>query len=272
MKDKKINPYKTTLDGGNAYWMARLSKEIYTKVKGKSNTPDGRKILESLKRDDTKFLHVLPVEEGNTEAALVEHEEYLCMVFRGTDEIMDWIDNIKAFPTKELFGEFHKGFWDATEEIWHHLYEKYQERYRENKRPLFITGHSLGGAMATIAAARLVHIDKPFISVYTFGQPRVMKQDTARTFNSECKTRFFRFQNNNDIVPRVPPRLMGYSHVGSILYISEEKEIHQDPGYWFKVLDKIDGYTEAWREDGIDMKEDHDVDDYLQAIKKWDLK
>ena len=36
-------------------------------------------------------------------------------------------------------------------------------------------------------------------------------------------------------------------------------------------MDRIDGYKEALGKDGFDMIEDHDMDDYLQAIEKWDL-
>ena len=271
MIDKRVNPYKTVLDAGNAYWMARLSNEIYTEVEGESNTPDEEAILKSLQSDDVRFSSVSAVEEGNTEAALIAHKDYLCMVFRGTDELQDWMRNINIFPTEELSGKFHKGFWNAVEGIWADLDGKYKKKFKKKKRPLFMTGHSLGGAMATIVAAKLVDIDKPFTSVYTFGQPRAMTRETARKLNGECKARFFRFQNNNDIVSRVPTREMGYGHVGNILYISEEKKIHKDPGYWFKFLDGIDGYREALGKFGFDMIEDHDMDNYLQAIEKWDL-
>ena len=271
MIDKRVNPYKTVLDAGNAYWMARLSDEIYTEIEGERNTPDEQAILKSLKSDDVRFSSVSAVEAGNTEAALIAHKDYLCMVFRGTDELKDWIDNIKISPTEKLFGEFHEGFWNTTEAIWDDLDQKYQEEFEKKKRPLFMTGHSLEGAMATIAAAKLADIDKPFTSVYTFGQPRAMTRETARTLNGECKARLFRFQNNNDIVPRVPPRKMGYGHAGNVLYISEEKKIHKDPGRWFKFLDRIDGYMEALGKDGFDMIKDHDMDDYLQATEKWDL-
>ena len=270
MTDKKVKPYKTTLDSGNAYWMARISKEIYTEVQGESNAPDKDVILSSLRKDDENFKNIIVVDIDNSEAALVEHTEYLCMVFRGTDELKDWLDNINAFSTKELFGEFHRGFWNATEAVWSNLYKEYKKKSDIKKRPLFITGHSLGGAMATIAAAKLIHLDKPFINVYTFGQPRVMQRDTARIFNAECVARMFRFQNNNDIVTRLPARFMGYSHVGTSLYISEEKVIHKDPGFWFKFLDTIDGYKEALKEDGVDAIKDHDMSKYLEAIEKWD--
>ena len=274
MKDKKIKPYKviqpykTTLNSGNAYWMARLSKEIYTEV-SESNAPDGGKILKSLQADDSGFLSVFPIDKGNVEAALVEHEEYLCMVFRGTDEIKDWIDNINASLVEKLFGGFHKGFWEATEEVWSDLKPEYQKKREKKRLSLFITGHSLGGAMATIAAAKLIQSDQPFISVYTFGQPRAMNQDAARIFNTKCKDRFFRFQNNNDVVTRVPVRRTGYSHVGNTLYISKEKKIHDNPGVEFKFLDTIDGYEEALKAKRIDAIEDHKMDYYLAAIDGW---
>jgi len=272
MLHRKVEPYKRTLNSGAAYWMARLSKEIYTEVGGESNAPDVDKILQSLQKDDPDFVDVKAVEQGNSEAALVEHERYLCMVFRGTDEWKDWLDNINVPLVDELFGKFHRGFWNATEAVWPKLYGAYEEKHQANKRPLFITGHSLGGAMATIAAAKLIHLDKPFISTYTFGQPRAMHLDTAELFNTACKDRVFRFQNNNDIVTRVPPRKMDYSHVGTFLYISEEKTIHKDPGFWFKFLDTVDGYKAALKEKRLDGIPDHEIGHYLRSIRDWELK
>ena len=274
-----ISPYKTTLDEGNAYWMARLSKEVYLTTSDDDQMPDETQILRNLKKDDNDFVSVTGVNKNSAQAALVEHKEYLCMVFRGTNELSDWLDNINVVTIEELFGRFHRGFWNSVADVWEPIYEKYQALRRNdiflkknNIRPLFITGHSLGGAMATIAAAKLVHVDKPFAGVYTFGQPRTMARDTSLIFNAECGSRFFRFHNNNDLVTRIPARVMGYSHVGTYLYISEEKSIHQEASFWFKFVDYIDGAVEAVKEKGMDIIEDHNMDDYLKAVEKWDLR
>ncbi|GAK86190.1 triacylglycerol lipase [Vibrio ponticus] len=125
--------------------------------------------------------------------------------------------------------------------------------------------------MATMAAATLIHEDKPFISVYTFGQPRALTRQTAQIFNMECKSRYFRFHNNNDIVTRVPARLMGYSHVGSYLYITEDEQIHQESGFWFRFVDSVEGVIDDLKEDGLDGIKDHDMDNYLRAIEKWEF-
>ena len=269
---KKISPYKTGLDSGNAYWMARLAKEIYLKRSEDNQIPDEEKILTNLKKDDNKFNSVLGVDKNSAQAALIEHEDFLCIAFRGTDELADWLDNLNAFSTKELFGEFHRGFWNSVEDVWKPINDKFRDLQQQRKRPLFITGHSLGGAMATIAAAKLIHEDKPFTSVYTFGQPRALTRETGLIFNAECRSRFFRFHNNNDIVTRAPARLMGYSHVGSYLYISDEKEICREAGFWFKFVDCFDGAISALREQEIDGIEDHDMGRYLEAVENWNLK
>ncbi|MEQ1739408.1 MAG: lipase family protein [Methyloglobulus sp.] len=282
---KTVEPYKTTLSSGNAYWMARIAGAVYMKKSTNDPFPDEKKILADLKKEDPNFINVYGYSKNTAQAALVEHKDYFCFAFRGTDEIKDWLDNVNVFAEKALFGEFHRGFWRSLNDVWQPLYKKYNELWEsdmlQNKlqggnlqikkvRPIFITGHSLGGAMATIAVARLIHEDKPFISAYTFGQPRAMSVDTARIFNVEAKSRVFRFQNNNDIVTRIPARLMGYSHAGSFLYISDEQQLHNDPGFWYQFLDAIDGTVESFRDKKLDAIEDHGMAHYLDAIKKWD--
>ena len=191
------------------------------------------------------------------------------MAFRGTDELSDWLDNINVCSTKELSGEFHRGFWNSVEDIREPIFMRYKDLQKQRKRPLFITGHSLGGAMATITASKLIYENEPFTSVYTFGQPRALTRETSKIFNMECKSRFFRFHNNNDIVTGVPSRLMGYSHIGTYLYISKEQTIHQETGFWFRFVDHFDGALDALREKGIDAIEDHDISKYLKAIQEW---
>jgi predicted lipase len=267
----QVSGYKTKLDQANAYWMAKMSGLVYLTRSATDQHPCEEKILTLLQAEDPGFISVTGACRNSAQAALIEHANYYCMAFRGTNELEDWIDNINAFSVKQLFGEFHRGFWYSVGDVWLEIFAKYEELNALKKKPLFLTGHSLGGAMATIAAAILVHKDLPFTSVYTFGQPRAMTQETARIFNVECRSRFFRFHNNNDMVTRVPSRVMGYSHVGTFLYISSEETIHEESGFWFRFLDLVDGAVEAVRERGLDGFEDHRMDKYLAAVTKWQL-
>ncbi|GGA76765.1 hypothetical protein GCM10011369_18350 [Neiella marina] len=273
----QVSPYISKLNAGNAYWMARLSQLVYLKVSDDDAKPDEAAILQQLQQEDDGFVAVLGVDQNSAQAALIEHRDYLCVACRGTDEKRDWLDNIDAFPTEQLFGRFHRGFWRSVEDVWHPIEQRIEQLQQARKAagkaklPVFLCGHSLGGAMATVIAAMFVHRDEPFTSLYTFGQPRAMTRNTSRLFNIECGARMFRFHNNNDMVTRVPTRSMGYSHVGCYLYISEEKEIHREPGFWFRFLDAFDGAVNAVTEKGIDGVEDHGMEHYLSAVKAWDF-
>jgi hypothetical protein len=271
--------------------MARLASVAYTKKDKKDDpkgSPDVTKILADLQTEDPKFSSVTGFSKNSSQAILVEHEDFFTMAFRGTDELLDWLDNFDLIVKpvlllvegEKLDGYFHQGFWKATDDIWEPLLAKYQQFQQEDRdkqqnlkqkkvRPLFLTGHSLGGAMATIAAAKLIHQDLPFISTYTFGQPRTMTHNTARIINGKVENRFFRFQNNNDIVTRAPARASGYSHVGSFVYISEDKSLHNDIGWWYRFLDSVEGVIEAIPIKGLDGVEDHSMSDYLKAVESW---
>ncbi|WP_303722112.1 hypothetical protein [Malonomonas rubra] len=63
---------------------------------------------------------------------------------------------------------------------------------------------------------------------------------------------------------------MGYSYVGTYLYISEEKQIYNDSGYWLRFLDFVYGIVSDIGKKGLDGVEDHGMDNYLAAIKSWD--
>lgn len=266
---KTVEPYQTKLHSGTAYWMARLAQMSYTRQANDAK-PDEAAILKDLQQEDSKFIEVNGFSKNSSQALLVTHQDYYCFAFRGTDQRVDWLDNLNAFPVNVLFGEFHRGFWNAVGDIWDDLFKAYEEKRKTHKKPLFLTGHSLGGAMATIASAKLIQMDWPFISTYTFGQPRAVSLDTSRKFDVFAGSRFFRFQNNNDIVTRAPARVMNYSHVGSFIYISQEKKLSNEPGFWYRFLDGVDGAFESLRYVGhIDAVADHRMEDYLSAIAAW---
>lgn len=96
-------------------------------------------------------------------------------------------------------------------------------------KALYITGHSLGGALAVLAAA-LIHVDPELAhvrdhlrSVYTYGQPMVGDQDFASRFQHEFGGKLFRHVYGRDVVPRLPPLTMGlFEHFGSEFRSSED--------------------------------------------------
>lgn len=87
---------------------------------------------------------------------------------------------------------------------------------------VYVTGHSLGGALATLLALELSSSQMAkngaiFVTVYNFGSPRVGNRRFADVYNAKVKDSW-RVVNHRDIIPTVP-RLMGYCHVETPVYL-----------------------------------------------------
>jgi len=85
---------------------------------------------------------------------------------------------------------------------------------------VYITGHSLGGAIATLAAADLYSVT-PDLTLYTFGSPRVGDLAFATYFDKVVPDTF-RLVHNADLVPHIPQRFLGFRHVSREVWYYEE--------------------------------------------------
>ncbi|MCX5893209.1 MAG: lipase family protein, partial [Deltaproteobacteria bacterium] len=90
----------------------------------------------------------------------------------------------------------HRGFQAALDEVWERLHD-YLEGKENARRTVWFTGHSLGAALATLAASRYGKVR----GLYTFGSPRVGDLDFKQAFLVPT----YRFVNHDDLVTRVPP-------------------------------------------------------------------
>ena len=149
----RLKPYLTSYNGANAYWMARLARAVYTRQQ-ESTAPDEDRILANLNEEDGYFNTVKGFDKNSAQAMVVDHDDYVAIVFRGTDEAIDWLDNVNVLRREALFGSFHRGFYDSVEDLWDNVDSTVKEMLAGKRRPVWFSGHSLGGAMATIGAAR----------------------------------------------------------------------------------------------------------------------
>jgi triacylglycerol lipase len=139
---------------------------------------------------------------NGTEAILLENDNYIFLGFRGTEatSIKDIRSDVKAtIKTCESGGKIHTGFDEAFSQVAVEIQQFLnQEEFKD--KPLFITGHSLGGALATVAAKKLSHRGG-IASCYTFGSPRVGNVD----WSTGIKTPIYRIVNAVDPVTMLPP-------------------------------------------------------------------
>ena len=184
------------------------------------------------------FEHAKFFECDGAQAYWFQTESDSVIACRGT-EANEWND-IQADANAltalaETVGKVHRGFKREVDDLWPYL----EDALTNNKKTLWFTGHSLGGAMATISAGRclLSHIRSEPAGLYTYGSPRVGDKQYVNYTNIP----HYRWVNNNDIVARVPPFWLGYRHSGQEMYLDRNGNLRDIKG-WRRVSDRIQGF------------------------------
>ncbi|OQS04473.1 hypothetical protein THRCLA_03297, partial [Thraustotheca clavata] len=126
----------------------------------------------------------------------------------------------------------HSGFWKAYAAVRHELKETLHLLFQEHSDlSVYITGHSMGGALAICAAYDCaVHFNIPNIHMYNFGGPRVGNPAFVRQYNNKVPNSF-RIVFDGDLVAGIP-RFWGlYEHVGSEVAIDDAGNVIVDPSF-----------------------------------------
>ncbi len=218
----------------NAWWLIEAATLVYAEIEF---------IIEKFKQ--TAGLPEVKLFEGkSTQCFVASNAKFAIVAFRGSEArlresdadprhvIADWLADLDFLPEPwDQGGNVHRGFKNALQEVWPDL-EDYISNLQKNNRKIWITGHSLGAALATLAADRYGNIQ----GIYTYGSPRVGDRDFKEDFNVNA----YRFVNNSDIVTKVPPANM-YCHVGELKYIDSDGIIHDNTNRWARWTDEIEG-------------------------------
>ncbi len=178
----------------------------------------GKAEFKSLLGLDAKLISV-----DNTQAYIAQNADHVVLAFRGTetglafDALKDCLltdaVNLLIVPKGRLGTDFiaagvgarfHQGFINALAEIWDPVFAGVQAELKRSDRPLWITGHSLGGALAALSAWLF---KRKFINVhqvYTFGAPMIGNVAASKAFDRELKGKIYRVVNGSDPVPKLP--------------------------------------------------------------------
>lgn len=140
----------------------------------------------------------------DTQGFLAETPGALLISFRGSESLGDWILNLDISSEKFAdFGRVHAGFLHGYRIVSSYI-TAVAVAARERNAKICLTGHSLGGALAVIAAADLTRKGIAF-QAYTFGQPRFCDDAFVNRAEAVLSSHIFRFINHQDIVPCIPP-------------------------------------------------------------------
>lgn len=174
---------------------------------------------------------------GGTQGFMAQNPKTLLVAFRGTEpgQPADWITDARSGPKPwdKPASKVHQGFQEALQAVWpasgaaSALAKRLASR---GNRKVWITGHSLGGALAELCAVKAFFgAGVPVEGVYTFGQPRVGDNAYASQVHQTLGPRIFRFVNHRDIVPRVPLYGMGFRHYGRQVFFDQKGKGEDGP-------------------------------------------
>ena len=158
-----------------------------------------------------------PMSLSASRGLLVGTGAALIVAFTGTDPVVapNLITDIDARRSQ---AGLHTGFENAAAAIWDDIAPTLTEA-RDAARPVLITGHSLGGALAVLTASRALRdLTLQPAAIYTYGMPRVGDAAFAQSYNRALGALTYRMVHGTDVVPTLPGRSLGYSHVGRRLH------------------------------------------------------
>jgi len=228
---------------GNALWLIECSRLVY-RIDGPSRR---RYFKERAGLEEIRFF-----DRGATQGALLSGSGFALLAFRGTLGARDWVSDLDFPPVAwEGPGEVHQGFKRQLDRVW----EEVAEELDRLDVPVFYTGHSLGAALATFAAARR-HFERgsPPAALYSFGSPRVGTAELSRAFPEgflHC-----RVVNDRDVVATVPPRRLseklfgsGYHHVGVLFHLRPGGSLERGAPDDDPAPPLLAELAESWREE-----------------------
>lgn len=223
-----------------------------------------RQIADTLQEAGFSKVFVFAAQGSNAYLCRFETDEshsIWILTFRGTEnDYKDILHDVTVFKRTADYRygyRVHGGFLTALQHIWgsfgqprlddpkdiferigpEGISETICNNISENDT-LYVTGHSLGGALGYLAAY-YIHRDLPHSvsGLFTYGAPRLLEPDMAGKFANKNPFPIYRYVNAADIVPRVPPAVSGFRHTGDEFYITRKKGLLENPGLAQKFLD-----------------------------------
>jgi len=202
--------------------------------------------------------------------------DVLTFVERHDDQKLQWVAvrgtanfenaRLDADYTKEVHTEvgvpLHKGFWESSDAVYNVIRPLLNNDYQTR-----VTGHSLGGAIATILMMRFHNEGLSLDQCVTFGQPKVTDEKGVERYR---ELPLLRIVNNEDPVPLVPPLTLisaihgAYRHFGPEVLLEKDSTYKYFPEHQAERFDVTSFWTHLGRED----VEDHHVARYVANVQQ----
>lgn len=191
------------------------------------------------------------------------HEGEFIIIFPGSASRRDWLTNLDVSKSAWHEVRAHEGFVHAFQSVGGEILKRIS-----GAQSVIITGHSLGGALATLCADAAADMGVDVRAVYTFGSPRVGNGDFAHQYNDDLANVTFRVVNARDPVPHIPWLLGTYRHVATLAYLHKDGSLRLDQPlrtHAAELVQKAAAFSENLKSDfiGVDA---HGINAYIAKL------
>lgn len=224
------------INAETAAWLAGLAAAAY----------DGPDTLATAWPDNP--VRFIDNQDSHTQAwvGLLPDNETAVIAFRGTEGVaQDWLTDAdirrEDNPWLDKTGRIHRGFLSSYQSIAEDILAALSTF--ETVKQIWLCGHSLGGALATLAAVHLTDAGLSVAGTCTIGQPRVGDQGFADVYRKQQLDKcHVRVAHIRDPVTRVPPSIMGWCHVGSRWLLDRKGNRIEGPKWYHYLLDRLSAF------------------------------
>ena len=194
----------------------------------------------------------------STTAYVVKTKTLDIICFRGTQQLGDWLFNLSAIPVPYAGRMCHGGFVAAHASVWGKI-----KKHIDYDKDTLICGHSLGGALAELSAAKL-HKAHKRLSLVTFGKPNTFFKGFKRPMNLVKQVSLV---SGSDLVARIHRLCYGASVSQKMIYFANNGKDIVNPSTEFKKQDFMDNKGEAISDHFMPGYEQR-LFDFIEALNK----
>ncbi len=208
------------------------------------------------------------IDTGHLLVAVFRCETDVAIAVRGTKNLPNVLADMDCILKRDGDWKVHEGFSNSVDLVEQAVANVILAEAFGPRR-IWLTGHSLGGAMVHLLAARFVrkYRRQPFAGIYTYGQPRVGNAAYRDWYNSSGLQYYtFRVVNQDDIVPRLPWLLGRYRHSAHEIYFTGVQKYFVDLPMPVKLICDVPGLVREVCKDRAEFVEDHHSARYLQIL------
>jgi len=181
--------------------------------------------------EQVEYISITKGKDIDTQCVVMANEQQIVIIFKGTHSVNDWLTNFQAVreagPLEKTLA--HEGFQDALFPAVIKI-TSFIDKFQNNQQKIWLTGHSLGGALCSLYAGMLCENGYQVDGLYTFASPRPGDESFARQLNQKILGPHYRVVNDGDIVPHLPPEPF-FSHAGQRYLLEEEFGDHSDESW-----------------------------------------